>query len=134
MSFITSILDSLYAFWNQLVFAIVNIRFFDIIDIAIMAFIIYKAVEFLRDTRAGQLVRGIAFLFIAFLLSVAFNLASLKWLLTKLLDYAIIILIVIFQPEIRKLLEKVGRSNISFFGKQQDYDEDNERIKNCIFS
>ena len=46
-----------------------------------------------------------------------------------LLDYALIILIIIFQPEIRKLLEKVGRSNISFFGKPQEHDEENERIR-----
>lgn len=130
----TSIFNAIYAFWNQLVFAIENIKFFDFIDIAIMAFIVYKVIEFLRDTRAGQLVRGIIFLFIAFILSIAFKLASLQWLLNKLLEYTLIILIVIFQPEIRKLLEKVGRSNISFFGKPQEHDEENERIKECIDS
>lgn len=134
MDIITSIFDSIYAFWNQLVYAIINIRFFDILDIAIMAFIIYKAIEFLRETRAGQLVRGIALLFIAFILSAAFKLASLQWLLSKVLDYAIIIIAIVFQPELRKLLEKVGRSNISFFGKQQTYDENNERIRKCIDS
>ena len=130
----TSIFDSVYAFWNQLVFAIENIKIFDFLDIAIMAFIVYKVIEFLRDTRAGQLAKGILFLFVAFFLSVAFKLASLQWLLIKLLDYALIILIIIFQPEIRKLLEKVGRSNISFFGKPQEHDEENERIRDCIDS
>ena len=134
MNIITSVIDSIYAFWNQLVYAIINIRIFDILDIAIMAFIIYKAIEFLRETRAGQLVRGIALLFIAFVLSAAFKLASLQWLLSKVLDYAIIIIAIVFQPELRKLLEKVGRSNISFFGKQQAYDEDNERVRKCIDS
>ena len=48
------------------------------------------------------------------------------------MEYAIIIVAIVFQPELRKLLEKVGRSNISFFGKQQVNDEENERIRSCI--
>ena len=132
MSFISSFLDSVYAFWNQLVYAVINIDFFDIVDILIISFLIYKAIEFLRDTRAGQLVKGIALLIFAFLLATAFDLSTLKWLLSKLLDYAIIVIAIIFQPEIRRLLEKVGRSKFSFFGKQQVYDEETQRVKNCI--
>lgn len=134
MEFITSFFDSLYAFWNQLVYAVMNINFFDIVDIILIAFLIYKAIEFLRDTRSGQLVKGIALLIFAFLLATAFDLSTLKWLLSKVLDYAIIIIAIIFQPEIRRLLEKVGRSKFSFFGKQQAYDEDTERMKSCIDS
>lgn len=134
MEFITAFFDSVYAFWNQLIFAIKNISIFDILDILIIAFIIYKAIEFLRDTRAGQLVKGIALLFFAFILAAAFNLASLQWLLSRVIDYAIIIIAIIFQPELRRLLEKVGRSNINFIGKQQSYDEERERVVNCIDS
>lgn len=134
MEVITSFLDSLYSFWNQLVFAVKNIGIFDIIDILIVAFIVFKAIEFLRDTHAGQLVKGIAFLFLAFVLSAAFNLNSLEWLLSRLIDYGIIIIAIIFQPELRRLLERVGRSNISFFGKQQSFDEDQTRVKECIDS
>ncbi len=134
MEVITSFLDSLYSFWNQLVFAVKNIGIFDIIDILIVAFIVFKAIEFLRDTHAGQLVKGIAFLFLAFVLSAAFNLNSLEWLLSRLIDYGIIIIAIIFQPELRRLLERVGRSNISFFGKQQSFDEEQTRVKECIDS
>ena len=131
MEIISSMFDTIYAFWNQLLFAIVNISLFDIIDIAIIAFIIYKVLEFLRETRAGQLVRGITLLLLAYLLSAIFQLASLQWLLSKILDYAIIIVAIVFQPELRKLLEKVGRSNISFFSKQSISD-DSDRIRSCI--
>ncbi len=134
MEFITSFFDSIYAFWNQLVYAVMNIDFFDIVDILIISFLIYKAIEFLRDTRAGQLVKGIALLIFAFLLATAFDLSTLKWLLSKVLDYAIIVIAIIFQPELRRLLEKVGRSKISLFGKQQSYDEETLRMKNCIDS
>lgn len=132
LEFFNSLLDSLYVFWNQLIHAIFSISVFDIIDIIIVAFIIYKAIEFLRDTRSGQLVKGIALLLTASFLASVFNLISLKWLLTKVFDYGIIALAIIFQPELRRLLEKVGRTNINFIGKQQSYDEANERVKNCI--
>jgi len=129
---ISNVFDSISAFFKQLLFAIVNISIFDVLDIAIIAFIIYKVLEFLRDTRAGQLVRGFALLLFAYIFSAIFELASLKWVLTKILEYAIIIVVVVFQPELRKLLEKVGRSNFSFFSKQQVYSEENDRIRNCI--
>lgn len=132
MEFITSFFDKIYAYWNQFLFAVKNISLFDILDILIMAFIVYKAIEFLRDTRAGQLVKGIALLILAFFLATAFNLASLKWLLTRVIDYAIIVIAIIFQPELRRLLEKVGRSNISFLGKQQNEDEESIHVKHCI--
>ncbi len=134
LEFFNSLLDSLYVFWNQLIHAIFSISLFDIIDIIIVAFIIYKAIEFLRDTRSGQLVKGIALLLTASFLASVFNLISLKWLLTKVFDYGIIALAIIFQPELRRLLEKVGRTNINFIGKQQSYDEENERVKHCIDS
>ncbi len=132
MKILNSMLEGLYAFWNQLLYAVLNISPFDIIDIIIVAFIIYKAIEFLRDTRSGQLVKGIAFLLTAYFLSSLLNLVSLKWLLTKIFDYGIIALAIIFQPELRRLLERVGRTNISFINKQQAYNEENERIKKCI--
>ena len=132
MEFLNSFFDSVYAFWNQLIYAITNIRIFDIIDIIIIGFIIYKAIEFLRDTRAGQLVKGIVLLLVAFVLAVAFNLVTLKWLITTVFDYSIVILVIIFQPELRRMLEKVGRTNIGFIGKQQNYSEEDEQVKNCI--
>lgn len=132
MNFLTSLFDAIYAFWNQLVYAVTNIRIFDIFDILIIAFLVYKAIEFLRDSRAGQLVKGIALLLVAFFLAIAFDLVTLKWLITQVLDYGIIVLAIIFQPELRRMLEKVGRSNISFIGRQDTIDEETERIKNCI--
>ena len=131
MEVINTVLDALYSAWNQFFYAIVNIRIFDAIDILIVAFIIYKAIEFLRETSAGQLVKGIVILLVVFAIANLFNLVSIKWILTNVLDYAIIALAIIFQPELRRLLEKVGTSNISIIGKQS-YSAENERIKECI--
>ena len=59
-----SVFDAIYATWNQLWYALSNIRIFDVIDILVIAFIIYKAIGFLRETRAGQLVKGLLILFL----------------------------------------------------------------------
>ncbi len=132
MEYISSFFDSIYAFWNQLVYAVKNITILDILDILIVTFILYKAIEFLRDTRAGQLVKGIALLFVAFFVASALSLVSLKWLLAKVVDYIIIILVIVFQPELRRLLERMGRSNIGFLSRLSEYDVANAKIKHSI--
>lgn len=133
MEILNAWFDSIYSFWNQIAYAILNIRFFDIIDILVVAFIIFKAIEFLRDTSAGQLVKGIVVLLVVFAIANLFDLVSIKWLLSNVLDYAIIALAIIFQPELRRLLEKVGTSNIGTLTKQS-YDVENMKMKNCIDS
>jgi diadenylate cyclase len=66
--------------------------------------------EFLRDTRAGQLVKGIFMLVGIYLVADWFNLATLEWLLKTIVNSVIIVAAVIFQPELRRILEKVGRT------------------------
>lgn len=105
--------DTLYTVWNQFIYTITHIGFFDILDILLIAIILYKAVEFLRETRAGQLVKGIVFLLVIYAFANAFNLAVMRWLLSAVFGSAIIALVVIFQPEIRRLLERVGQTKLS---------------------
>jgi len=120
--------NSVYAFWNQIIYAISNIRIFDLLDIIIIALIVYKAIEFLRDTRAGQLVKGIVILLLAYVVAKWWELAVLRWLLSIIVDSAIIALAVIFQPELRRILEKVGHTRFSA-GQLPD----NERqLSTCI--
>ncbi len=126
--------DSIYSLFNQIIFAIVNISVFDILDIIIVAFIVYKAVEFLRESRAVQLIKGIAVLLVVSALANLFGLVSLKWILTKLFDYALIAVVVVFQPELRRALEKVGRSNLGALAKGQFLSDSEEKINGCIAS
>ena len=128
---LSAIGNALYSFWNQIVYVISNIRIFDILDILIVAFLIYKGIGFLRETRAGQLVKGIAVLLIAYLFSNWFDLTVLKWLLSLIVDSAIIALAVIFQPELRRVLEKVGQTGISH---TQIFDSETEQLNSCIDS
>ncbi|MBQ6717330.1 MAG: diadenylate cyclase CdaA [Clostridia bacterium] len=102
-----------------------NVRVFDIIDILIIAYIVYKAIEFLRETRAGQLVKGIVFLLALYAFSIAFELAVLRWLLSAVFGSAIVAIAIIFQPELRRLLERVGQTRI---GSLQSGGDESEEI------
>ena len=84
----------------------------DILDIIIVAFIFYKILEFIKETRAQQLIKGLLVLVAAFFLSDFFNLYALNWLLRGTMTVGAIALVVVFQPELRRALEYVGRSKI----------------------
>ncbi len=128
---VTAITNALYTFWNQIVFALSNFRIFDIIDIVVVAWIIYMAIGFLRETRAGQLVKGLVVLLVVYLFAEWFELAVLRWILTAIVNSAIIALAVIFQPELRRALEKVGQVRL---GTNRMLDNEQEQISRCIDS
>ncbi len=119
----------LYSVWNQIVYAVSNFRIQDILDILIITFVIFKAIEFLRDSRAGQLVKGLVILFGIYLIAGWLELTTTSWLLSRVVDSLIIAVAVIFQPEIRRILEKVGRTN---FAKGQFFGEDDDVLSDCI--
>lgn len=123
---------SVTAFWSRMIYALSNIRVFDIIDIVVMAYIIYQAMKFLRDSRAGQLVKGLLVLLVIFLVSSWFDLVTLKWLLTMVGESLLVVAVIIFQPELRRALESVGRSNLRKIGKNQLVDSERERIETLV--
>ncbi len=106
-----SIWNAIRSVWQYFVYAISNMRIpFDIIDILIIAFVIYYAIAFLRETRAGQLVKGLIMLFVIYLIAQWWELAIVEWVLSKVVNSAIIVAVVVFQPEIRRILEKMGHT------------------------
>lgn len=113
--------DTVYMIFNQLIYAVSNIGISDIIDIAVIAYVIYQGIVFLRESRAGQLVKGLATLLVVFILAKWWNLATIQWALSKAIDFIIIAAAVIFQPELRRILERVGRTK---FSASQLFDED----------
>lgn len=78
-----------------------------IIDIVIVLFLAIKLIQIVKETRAWQLIKGIAFLIIATLFSSIFELHILNYILTSFMTYGVILLIVIFQPELRRALEQL---------------------------
>ena len=92
-----------------------------IIDIAIVLFLAVKFLQIVKGTRALQLLKGIIFLIIATMLSSFLNLRILNFLLTSFMTYGVILLIVMFQPELRRALEQLGSNKVNkFFGIEQD--------------
>lgn len=81
----------------------------DILDILIVAFVIYKILEFIRESRAEQLVKGILFIIFAMLVSDALHLYTLNWILNSAMTLGAFAIVIIFQPELRNGLEHMGR-------------------------
>lgn len=105
----------------------------DLMDIVIIAFIIYNVIKFIRETRAGQLVKGIFVLIILYIASFKLNFKMLSGLLNNFFQFSIIALLVVFQPELRRALEQLGRSAVTLPGAQAGKIVDTqETIKSCI--
>ncbi len=82
----------------------------DVIDVAIVAIVIYKILGFIRETRALQLVKGLLILVLITVLSEQLNFYTLNWILRNTISLGVIALVIVFQPELRRALEYVGRS------------------------
>lgn len=83
----------------------------DAMDVAIVTMLLYGLIKLVRDTRAGQLVKGIVLLAALYLLSFYGDLMMLNGILRRFLESAVIVVVILFQPEIRKALEQVGHSS-----------------------
>ncbi|MBQ3069328.1 MAG: diadenylate cyclase CdaA [Clostridia bacterium] len=116
-------------------FSTVNVAF-AVLDIVVVAFVVYSLIKLVRDSRAEQLMKGILLLVVAYFFSTMLNLQALKYLLSILFDNALIVVVVVFQPEIRRALEKVGHSSLSgalsALGKANSQEEVITRRKNAI--
>ncbi len=82
----------------------------DAVDILLISLIIFYALRLFRETRAGQLVKGVVVLLIAYALSAIFDLTMINYILRSIFEFSVIIFVVVFQPELRQALEKLGRN------------------------
>lgn len=98
----------------------------DIIDILIVSYIIYKVLNMVRGTRAVQLLKGILVLVIIWALSTLLDLYTLKWLMNQIYTFGIFAIFIIFQPELRRGLEQLGRGK--FFGRTSENDEEVSKL------
>lgn len=103
-----------------------NIGLNDVLDILIVAFLFYKLLGFIRETRAEQLAKGLLVLVIVALAASWLHLYTLQWILSNLVNVGLIAIVIIFQPELRRLLENLGRnkliSNFSGIGLEEAED------------
>ncbi len=114
-----------------------NIRIFritDLIDIAIVAFVIYHGIKLIKETRASQLIKGIIALIIFAQISDILNLNSVNFILDNTLQLGLIALLIVFQPELRRTLEKVGSTSFSKLIKisEESVDSHTEEICSAV--
>jgi len=92
-----------------------NIRIVDVIDVTVVAFFVYKILQFIKETRAEQLVKGLLLLLFLTRISDWLKLYTVFWILKNTMTLGVIALIIVFQPELRRALEYLGRGK--FFSK-----------------
>lgn len=90
--------------------SIKNMSLSSVMDILVVSYIFYKGYSLIRETRAEQLLKGIIFIILLIPVSNFLNLTMLNWILTKTLTIGVLSFIIIFQPEIRRALEQLGRT------------------------
>lgn len=100
-------------FKDYVVDTVRDIRIADVLDILILALIFYYLYSFIKDRRAGKLALGLALIVLLLFLSSAFNLNALKFIFDNFYQVGIIAILIVFQPEMRAALEKVGGTSIS---------------------
>lgn len=114
-------------FLNIVFNTIKNINLFDLIDISIVAYALYKVYMLIKETRAEQLLKGILFMLFLMPISYLLNLTMVYSILKNTLTIGVLTIVILFQPEIRKALEHLGRSA---FSDRNRYNKNYEYIKN----
>ncbi len=106
--FMPSFHDMKYAFFSLMT----TIELKDIMDLAVLAYIIYLLLKLIRETRAGQLVKGILLLVAAYFISSLLELTVMEYILGHALDIGLLAMLILFQPELRRALEQFGQTKI----------------------
>ena len=86
-----------------------SIRPADIIEVLIISFLVYHIMLWIRNTKAWSLLKGVVIVLAFYLLAVAFNMTTIKWILKNVTYIGLVGIIVLFQPELRKALEELGK-------------------------
>lgn len=105
-------MDAIYSM-GALINSILPIEFWDLIDIAVLTVLIYKGFTLVKETRAGGLIRGIILIFIAYMVMGTVGMNAMAYILRNVFSAGLLALVVLFQPELRRSLEKMGHTKVS---------------------
>ena len=100
-------------FWENYWLLVKNGSITDIIDIAIVAFLVYHLIRFVKNTSAERLLKGVVILLAAQLIASRAYLNTISFVLEKTFYYGVIALLIVFQPELRRLLEQIGMGHVT---------------------
>ncbi|MDO5602720.1 MAG: diadenylate cyclase CdaA [Oscillospiraceae bacterium] len=96
--------------WDQIISVVSNIGWRDFIDVALVAFLIYELIALVRQTRAVTLLKGILLLFLVSYVATILQLRTLSSIMEGVIQFGMLALLIVFQPELRRALERVGRT------------------------
>lgn len=111
-------------FLDNFITSLMLIRVTDIVDIAMIAYVVYKLFSILKNTRAEQVLKGLIFVLIFASIADIMNLNTVSWVMNQFLTVSLVFIIVVFQPELRTGLERLGRGRSIFSGDKNKKDED----------
>jgi len=103
------------------------------VDIAIVWFVFYKLIMVIRGTKAIQLLKGIIILIVVWLISILFNLPTIQWITNQIIIWGFVIIVILFQPELRRALEQLGRGGL-FRRSTKSEEEVMEQIVNSLIT
>ena len=106
-----SAIDWIVEITNARVFYIPNLGFPQILDILIVAVLLYTIIRWIRRTQAWVLLRGIALILLMALVAEIFELITVQWIVDNAIGMGLVVVVILFQPELRKALEQIGRSS-----------------------
>ncbi len=120
--------------WENLISVFRLMGVVDYIDILLLAWFIYKGIKIIKETRAEQLIKGIIIIAILFFAVNQFQLKSMKVIMEMFLNVGIVAILIVFQPELRRILEKMGRTKVKniALGFESKTDSSSADINNCI--
>ena len=132
-------LGAVASWWEGVVGIAKSFQLKDAVDILIIGLLIYGAIKLVRETRAGQLVKGLLLLVLLFFISSNLHLVMVNQMLYYVFQFALVAILIVFQPEIRKALEQMGRSSnmsrsIADAVGARDKDSEKQRMRKAINS
>lgn len=111
--------------WNQIIGTIRAIGVWDIVDIVIVAILIYQVIKLIRETRAMQLAKGLILLLLLYFVAYNLNMKTVRFIMQNLVATGVLALVIVFQPELRRMLEHVAQTKfnrLNIFQSSQDKD------------
>lgn len=107
------------SFWAKATSLISTIRIADVVDILLVAYLLYKLIMLIHRTNSSRVARGIVLILVTMWLSGVLELTMIHRLLQKTVELGLVALVIIFQPELRRLLERMGSNFLSMFGSKR---------------
>jgi len=134
--FFGTITGAISGFFAQVWVVILSFQLRDALDIALVALMIYGLIRLIRQTRGMQLLKGVFWVAIVALIAGALSMEASWFIFRQVMDNAIVLLVVLFQPEIRTMFERLGRSNpvsnLKFLQQQNKSEREQEEIEKTI--